>query len=78
MASDSVRLAVDPKSHRRFLDYVEKYIYFGGSDCPKLTREEWQELESERLPLEETAGRIDAPASDRARLRALRRLLLVD
>lgn len=69
---------MDPKAHRRFLDYIDKYVYFGGSDLPKLTREQWEGLTAERAGLEVKASADDLDADELRRLRALRRLLLVD
>ncbi|MEC7519959.1 MAG: hypothetical protein VYE22_08850 [Myxococcota bacterium] len=68
---------MDPRAHRRFLDYVDKHVYFGGPDLPKLGREQWLELDAERAAFE--ARDPDSLDDDeRRRFRALRRLLLVD
>ena len=69
---------MDPKAHRRFLDYIDKFVYFGGSDLPKLTRDQWEKLSAERGPLEVKARADELDADELRRLRAIRRLLLVD
>jgi len=42
---------MDPEQHQRFLDYLERYEYFGRGDPPRLTREEFEaiDLEFQRL-----------------------------
>lgn len=69
---------VDPRTHRRYLEYVEKHQYFCGSRVARLTREEWLELDRELGPLREKAARDALTANELTRLEALRRILLVD
>lgn len=68
---------MDPKAHRRFLEYVEKHQYFGGGK-QRLNREQWLALDAERWPLEEAAASEAITAEQLTRLLALRRVLLVD
>ena len=68
---------VDPKAHKRFLEYVEKFQYFGGGK-KRLTREQWEALDAERGPLEAEAAAERISAEGLTRLLAIRRLLLVD
>lgn len=67
--------SMDSRTHRRFLEYVEKHPYFGG---PRLSRDEWPERDRELATLMEKRGRDALATDERDRLRALRRLLLVD
>jgi hypothetical protein len=69
---------VDPRTHRRFLEYIEKWEYFGGGGKERLSREQWLVFDAERQPLEEKARRDACTAPELARLAALRRVLLVD
>ncbi|HEY8426819.1 MAG TPA: hypothetical protein VIL20_00530 [Sandaracinaceae bacterium] len=69
---------MDPRTHRRYLEYVEKHQYFCGSRVARLTREEWLELDRELGPLREKAARDALTANELTRLEALRRILLVD
>lgn len=69
---------MDPRTHRRFLEYVEKHQYFGGGRTTRLTREEWLELDRELAPLREKEARDALTANELTRLVALRRILLVD
>lgn len=68
---------MDEKTHRRFLEYIEKWEYFGGGG-ERLTRERWLVYDAERQPLESKARREACTGPELARLAALRRVLLVD
>lgn len=70
---------MDPKTHRRWLDYIEAFDYFGrGPDKKRLDLASWQELDVEyrELVTVERTGGLDAEGV--RRLVALRRVLLRD
>lgn len=69
---------MDTKTHRRFLEYLEKWEYFGGGPKERLSRDRWVACDAERQPLEDKARREACTAEELVRLEALRRVLLVD
>ncbi len=68
---------MDPRAHRRFLEYVEKHQYFGGGR-QRLSRAEWEAYDAELAPLRDKEARDALTANELTRLLALRRALLVD
>lgn len=67
---------MDPTTHKRFLDYRERFTYFGaGAKLTMLGATEFAELDAELQKLEGDAARDD---EDEARLTELRRVLLRD
>lgn len=67
---------MDRDAHRRFLAYLETFPYFNGPSKPRLTRDEWVELDEELRALRGLGGTIDEEQT--RRLRALAKVLLVD
>jgi hypothetical protein len=66
---------MDPEQHERFLDYLERFEYFGRGDAVKLGRDEFAALDTEYRRLSALARR--APSEEET-LRELRTLLLRD
>jgi hypothetical protein len=69
---------VDPKTHTRFLNYLESYEYFRRPGLSKLAREQWIALDAELTALlakdkQKLLGNVEAP-----RVKELRRILLRD
>lgn len=70
-------IGVDPRTHRRFLEYRETFAYFRAERKVMLDRESWLALDRELRELEERpAGGWTAEEAERAK--ALRRVLLRD
>lgn len=69
---------MDREAHARFLEYLERYEYFGGPAIPRLGREDWQALDAELTPIRRKLATDACTAEDLARARALKRILLVD
>jgi hypothetical protein len=69
---------MDPRAHKRYLEYLEKHQYFARPGLDRLTRERWIELDRELAPLREKERRHALTAAELTRLIALRRILLVD
>lgn len=69
---------MDPRKHRRFLEYVEKHQYAGAARVERLSREDWLALDEELGPLREKQARDALTANELTRLMALRRVLLID
>ncbi|MBZ0115554.1 MAG: hypothetical protein K8H88_01070 [Sandaracinaceae bacterium] len=65
---------MDPKAHKRFLEYLERYEYFRQPGLEKLAREDWIRLDAELVELQ----RDEAVSGNAARIKALRRVLLRD
>ena len=38
---------MDPAQHERFLDYLERFEYFGRGDTPRLGRDEFAAIDAE-------------------------------
>ncbi|MBI2898179.1 MAG: hypothetical protein HYY06_31810 [Deltaproteobacteria bacterium] len=66
---------MSPAQHERFLQYLERFTYFGRGDAVRLDRERFAELDSEHQRLLAIGQR--SPAEEEALL-ALRRALLRD
>jgi hypothetical protein len=66
---------MDPEQHERFLDYLERFEYFGRGDAVKLGRDEFVALDTEYRRLAALARRSP---SEEETLRELRTLLLRD
>lgn len=69
---------MDPKAHGRFLEYVERWEYFGTVAKTRLDREQWLALDLERWPLEEKDAVEACTPEERRRLKVLRLALLID
>ena len=69
---------MDPKAHRRFLEYLERCEYFRAARRPRLDRDEWLALDLERWPLEEKDAVEACTAAELKRLKLVRRALLID
>jgi hypothetical protein len=69
---------VDPKTHTRFLTYLESYEYFRRPGLAKLAREQWIALDAElrELLAREKPKLLGAP--EPPRVKELRRMLLRD
>ncbi|MCC6876556.1 MAG: hypothetical protein IT378_19795 [Sandaracinaceae bacterium] len=65
---------MDPKAHKRFLEYLERYEYFRQPGLEKLAGEVWLRLDAALVELQ----RDEAGSSNAARIKALRRVLLRD
>jgi hypothetical protein len=65
---------VDPRTHKRYLDYRERHAYFG-RQLALLTMQEFAEADREHAELAAKPRRDD---EDDARLEELERLLLRD
>ncbi len=68
---------MDPRAHKRFLEYLEKHQYMGRS-AERLSRERWTSYDAERAALAEKEAQGAITAVELTRLMALRRALLVD
>ena len=69
---------MDPKAHKRFLDYRERFTYFGaGAKLTQLGAAEFAELDGELQALE-AMGEGSRDDEEEARLTELRRVLLRD
>lgn len=66
---------MDPAQHQRFLDYLERYEYFGRGDPPRLGREQFEAVDTEYQRLVALPRR--SPAEEDT-LRDLRAVLLND
>jgi hypothetical protein len=69
---------MDPKTHQRFLDYLESYEYFRRPGVTKLGREEWMQLDAEMRALVTKEKAKTLGAADAKRLRELRARLYRD
>ena len=65
-------------AHARWLEYLEKWEYFGRAAQTRLDREQWSELDEELTPLLPKIKADACTAEELARARLLRRVLLVD
>lgn len=72
------RSDVDPKAHRRFLEYQELWTVFGRDDRKKLDRASWESLDAEHEALLARAAEAELHAAAQARLARLRHALLRD
>jgi hypothetical protein len=68
---------MDPRTHRRFLEYRETFGYFRAELRTMLGREEWLALDAELATLEGRPAR-DRTAEEADRVRTLKRVLLRD
>jgi len=68
--------AVDPATHRRYLEYRERHQYFG-STAPALDREEFLAADAEHLTLDQK-GEDARDDEEEARWQELSKLLLRD
>jgi hypothetical protein len=68
---------MDPRTHRRFLEYRETFGYFRAEMKTILDRESWLAFDEELRSLEERPARTWT-ADEAARAKALKRLLLRD
>ena len=69
---------MERETHARFLEYIESYEYFGGPAHERLKRDRWLSLDAELVVLA-AKERVEAcTAEDLVRLKALRRVLLLD
>jgi hypothetical protein len=69
---------VDPKTHARFLTYLESYEYFRRPDIPKLAREEFIVLDTELRALIAKEQKKVIAGEEPKRLRELRKILFRD
>ena len=65
---------MDPRTHRRFLEYRETFQYYRAERKVMLDREAWLSLDAEYLALEAQARGAD----EERRFVALKRVLLRD
>jgi hypothetical protein len=68
---------MDPRTHRRFLEYRETFGYFRAERRTMLGREEWLALDAELAALEARPAR-ERSEDESARVRTLKRVLLRD
>ena len=69
---------MDPRTHRRFLTYLETFGYFREPGQKRLDVATWRELDAELVALEAKAEREVLDVGERARLRELERALMRD
>jgi len=69
---------MDPRVHRRYLDYLELREYFARPDLPKLDAARFESLDAElgALIARQERGEIDADGA--SKMARLRRMLLRD
>jgi hypothetical protein len=68
---------VERDTHRRFLEYLEAFPYWNAPSNPKLTRDDFVELDVELAEFERR-GRASWSEDDAKRVVALKRKLLRD
>ncbi len=68
---------MDPRTHRRFLEYRETFGYFRAELRTILGREEWLALDAELAELEKKPAR-EQSEEESTRVRTLKRVLLRD
>ena len=66
---------MDPAQHARFLDYLERFEYFGRGDAVRLSRDEFVAMDTEYERLAVLTPRSE---DDEEAFRALRAVLLRD
>ena len=66
---------MDPAQHARFLDYLERFEYFGRGDAVRLSRDEFVAMDTEYERLAVLTPRSE---DDEEAFRALRVVLLRD
>jgi hypothetical protein len=66
---------VDPETHRRFLDYLDRHAYFAGA-AARLTREQFLAADAEQRTLEAKGEARDD--EEEARYNELSKLLFRD
>jgi len=72
-------LEMDPKTHQRFLNYLESYEYFKRPNIQRLTREEFAVLDAELAVLvRKERERVPLDDAERSQLGKLRRRLFRD
>jgi hypothetical protein len=59
-----VSSTVDPETHRRYLEYRERHVYFGGTTA-MLTREEFLAADAEQRTLEARGEARDEDEEER-------------
>ena len=69
---------MDPQAHGRFLEYIERWEYFGTAARTRLERDQWLALDSERWPLETKDEMGACTQEELRRLKVLRLALLID
>ena len=69
---------MDPKTHQRFLDYLESYEYFRRPGVSKLGREVWMQLDTEMRALVVKEKAKTLGAAEVKRLKELRAILFRD
>ena len=69
---------MDPRTHQRFLDYLELRRYFARPDHKKLDAEEFAALDAELRALLKKESEGQATADEVRRIVGLRKVLLRD
>jgi len=69
-------MTMDRETHKRFLDYRERFVYFGDKTKPQLGRDEFADADAEQRALEAKGEARDD--EEEARFVELSKLLLRD